>query len=214
MKFLILIALGISLTAPAAGAQAPVVRDPGVIYLADFDLKPIRLRVLAPAPTSFESTGARYAGTLREGQEVELQAVGDSLFRVRGRAQQGQILAWVSPEYLAPLPEDFLESLRNSDERRRDVEGLIARNEVALGMVPEEVERAIGRPNKRSKKTNAEKTEQVWEYIRYQSVPHQTTYIGRDGFPAIATTWVKTPVGSLTITFSDGTVTAINETEG
>lgn len=214
MKFLILIALGISLATPAAGAQAPVVRDPGVIYLADFDLKPVRLRVLAPAPTSFETTGERYAGTLREGQEVELQAVGESLLRVRGRAQQGQILAWVSPDYLAPLPEGFLESLRASDERRRDVEDLIARNEVVVGMVPEEVERAIGRPNKRSKKTNAEKTEQVWEYIRYRSIPQQTTFIGRDGFPSIATTWVKTPVGSLTITFSDGTVTAINETEG
>ncbi len=214
MKFLILVALGISFVTPCLGAQAPVVRDPGVVYLADFDLEPVRLRVLAPAPTSFETTGERYAGTLKQGQEVELQAIGESLFRVRGRAQQGQILAWVSPDYLAPLPEGFLESLRTSDQRRRDVEDLIARNEVAVGMVPEEVERAIGRPNKRSKKTDTENTEQVWEYIRYRNIPQQTTFIGRDGIPAVATTWVKTPVGSLKVTFSDGTVTAIDETEG
>lgn len=214
MKFLIHALLGISLASPLLAAQAPVVRDPGVIYLADFDLKPMRLRVLRPAPTSFDLNGTRYAGTLREGQDVELQAVGGTLYRVRGRAQQGQILAWVSPEFLSPLPEGFITSLRASEDRRIAVTELIAKKEVAIGMTLEEVERSIGRPNKRSTRKDTEKTTQTWEYVRYANIPQQTTVIGRDGVASIATTWIKTPVGTLTLNFSEGIVSSMDESEG
>lgn len=195
-------------------AQPPVVRDPGVIYLADFDLKPVKLRVLEAAPTSFDQTGNRYAGTLRVGQDVELQAVGDTLYRVRGKAQQGQILAWVSPDFLAPLPDGFIASLRASNERLISVENLIAKREVAIGMTLQEVERSIGRPNKRSTRTNADRTEHTWEYVRYANIPQQTTVVGADGVATTGTVWVKTPIGTLTVNFSDEIVASIVESEG
>ncbi|MFY8215562.1 MAG: hypothetical protein ACOVMP_03060 [Chthoniobacterales bacterium] len=215
MKFLISAALLIALVGgPSHAAQAPVVRDPGVIYLADFDLKPVKLRVLEAAPTSFDHTGTRYAGTLKAGQDVELQAVGENLFRVRGRAQQGQILAWVSPDFLSALPDGFITSLRASNDRRIAVENLIAKREVAIGMTLEEVERSIGRPTKRSTRTNSDRTEHTWEYVRYQNIPQQTTVVGSDGVATIGTVWVKTPVGTLTLNFSDGIVASMDESEG
>lgn len=204
----------LALVAVVQAAQPPVVRDPGVIYLSDFDLKPVRLTVREPAPTSFDLDGRRYAGTLRAAQDVELQAVGERLFRVRGRAQQGQILAWVDPEYLEGLPDGFLAALRASEERRQMVEALIAKGEVAIGMTPEEVERSIGRPNKRSSRTDAEKTEHTWEYVKYATIPQQTTVIGRDGVATIGTTYVRTPVGTLTVEFTDGLVRQMSESEG
>lgn len=197
-----------------SAAQAPVVRDPGVIYLADFNLKPVKLRVLEPAPTAFEQNGSRYAGTLRAGQDVELQAVGTTHYRVRGRAQQGQILAWVLPEFLSPVPPGFIDSLRASNERRISVESLIAKREVAVGMTIEEVERSIGRPTKRSTRTDADGTVHTWEYVRYRNIPQQTTIVGADGLTTTATTWIKTPIGSLTISFTDQVVTSISESEG
>lgn len=214
MKFVICVLVAVSLSSNTPGAQAPVVRDPGVIYLSDFDLKPLRLRVLEPAPAAFDQDGKRYAGTLRAGQDVELQAVGESLYRVRGRAQQGQILGWITPEYLSALPGGFVESLRASNERRIAVEDLIAKNEVAIGMTLDEVQRSIGRPNKKSTRKEAETTEQKWEYVRYQNIPQRTTLIGPDGVATIGTTWIKTPVGTLTLNFAEGIVTSMDESEG
>jgi hypothetical protein len=215
MKFLISAMLSIIfIGGQSHAAQPPVVRDPGVIYLADFDLKPVKLRVLEAAPTAFDHTGTRYAGTLKAGQDVELQAVGENLLRVRGRAQQGQILAWVSPDFLSPLPDGFITSLRASNDRRIAVENLIANREVAIGMTLDEVERSIGRPNKRSTRTNADRTEHTWEYVRYANIPQQTTVVGSDGVATIGTVWVKTPVGTLTLNISDGIVASMDESEG
>ena len=45
---------------------APIIRESGAIYLSDFGQKPLRLRVLRPAPCYFDIGMTRYAGTARE----------------------------------------------------------------------------------------------------------------------------------------------------
>ena len=47
----------------AVAVAGPIVREPGVIYLSDFNQKPPRYRLVAPAPCYFEATMKRYAGT-------------------------------------------------------------------------------------------------------------------------------------------------------
>ncbi|HEY5769002.1 MAG TPA: hypothetical protein VIS71_04060, partial [Terrimicrobium sp.] len=64
MKVLPLFALLLLLVATEADA-APIVRETGAIYLSDFGQKPLRLRVLRPAPCYFDIGMTRYAGTLR-----------------------------------------------------------------------------------------------------------------------------------------------------
>jgi hypothetical protein len=208
------------------------VREPGAIYLFDFGLKPLRLKVLRPAPCYFDVAMTRYAGTLRFPQIVQVEALTDTVCRIRGNAQQGGVAAWIPYNELEPLPEDLLANLKKSEERRQLVEALIAKNEVAIGMTQDEVGRSLGRPQKTTKRADKEGTQQVWEFIKYDLVP-QTTYApgysqtvianpGQKGGTVIqsgggyypSTIYIKVPVGTLTVTFKDGLVESLDQSEG
>jgi hypothetical protein len=134
------------------------------------------------------------------------------------------------------LPTDFVANLQRAEERRRQVEELIARNEVAIGMTPDEVARSLGKPQKRSSRTSRDGSSQVFEYIRYKLIP-QTVYspsyvesitgvrpdprarletvVVRGGYGYNASTvYVKVPVGTITVSFTEGIVESIEESEG
>jgi hypothetical protein len=56
---------------------------------------------------------AKYtSASCAKGQLVEVQAVSDGAYRVRGLAQQGQVLGWIEPRYLSPLKPEFLANLK------------------------------------------------------------------------------------------------------
>ena len=225
------------LLAASTAWSGPIVREAGAIYLSDFGLEPLKLALREPAPCYFEMSARRYAGTLRFPQAVKLDAVApNGMLRVRGNAKQGGVAAWVDPAYLEPLPPDFVANLQRAEERRREVEALIARNEVAIGMTPDEVARSLGKPQKRSSRTSRDGSSQVFEYIRYKLIP-QTVYspsyvesitgvrpdprarletvVVRGGYGYNASTvYVKVPVGTITVTFAEGIVESIEESEG
>lgn len=206
---------GLLLPPVIAGHATPIIREPGAIYLSDFDDKPMKLRVLEPAPAYFDFAGTRYVGTLRVPQVVTVQAVSDRGYRIQGKAQQGQILGWVAPKYLQPIPPETLATLKKAEERRVVVADLLARNQVAIGLTPEEVEASIGKPQKRTTKSSKDQsTEQIWEYVKYATIPQNTTVAGPGGVVTIATTYVKTPIGRLTVTFKEGTVESLDQSEG
>lgn len=234
MKFLRRMALVLPLLAfdLDAFAAPPIIREPGVIYLSDFGMKPLRIKLLRPAPCYFDQAMTRYAGTLRFPQIVQLEAVTDTVCRIRGNAQQGGVAAWIPYSELEPLPPDMLANLKKSEERRRIVEALIAKNEVAIGMTVDEVGRSLGKPQKVTKRADKEGSQQVWEFIKYDLVP-QTTYTpgysqtvipnpGHKGGVIVQggggyypnTIYVKVPVGTLTVTFKDGLVDSLDQSEG
>jgi hypothetical protein len=215
----------------------PIVREPGVIYLSDFELTDARFPLTGPANCYFDANMKRYAGTLRFPQRVQLDAVSPAgMYRVRGNARQGGVAAWIEPQFLDGVPEDLVPKLRAADERRRQVEELIARNEVAIGMTLDEVGRSLGKPQKRSSTTNREGSSQKFEYVRYKLVP-QTVYtptyaqtvlgitpdprwrletvVVRGGYGLNASTvYVKVPVGTINVSFLNGIVESIEESEG
>jgi hypothetical protein len=143
--------------------------------------------VLRPAPCYFDINMTRYAGTLRFPQVVQVEAFSDFGCRIRGNAQQGGVAAWVPYNELEPLPEGLLANLKKSEERRKVVDELIARNEVAIGMTIDEVGRSLGKPQKITNRADQEGTTQIWEFIKYDLVP-QTTYA-----PAYGQTIVNPP---------------------
>lgn len=230
-------------TAAAACASPPIIREPGAVYLSDLNIKPLKLKVLEPAPAYFDTSLSRYAGTLTFPQLVQIEGVdANGLLRIRGNAQQGGIAAWVEPRFLEPLPDQFVENLRKSDERRIKVESLIADGDVAIGMSRDEVGRSLGKPQKKSSKITQSGTQQVWEYVKYQLVP-QTTYVPVNnqivipfrpppplpGHPprppcgalieslpsySATTIYVKVPIGTLSVTFKDDIVDSIEQSEG
>ncbi|MFZ4484520.1 MAG: hypothetical protein ACOYOL_11130 [Chthoniobacterales bacterium] len=230
-------ALVLSVCVCAAG---PIVREEGAIYLEDFSVPAMRLSLREAAPCYFDRPGRRYAGTLRFPQFVRLDAVApDGMLRVRGNAQQGGVVAWVEPRFLQPPPEGLIEALGKAEERRRKVDALIANNEVAIGMSLEEVTRSLGKPQKKSSRTGREGSTQVYEYIKYDIIP-QTSYtpafqqsivgfrpdprdprqqprrvVVNSGFGYNASTiYLKVPVGSVTVSFTNGVAESIEQSEG
>lgn len=217
-------------------ASPPIVRETGAIYLSDFAIKPLKLRVLEPAPAYFDVAQTRYAGTLRFPQTVQVEAVdANGLLRIRGNARQGGVVAWISPQFLEPLPAKFAENLRKAEQRRGEVEDLISRGEVAIGMTSDEVGRSLGKPQKKTNRADKSGTQQVWEYIKYQLVPQTTygpvnnqtviTYQRTTNCPggtliqnsqgiAANTIYIKVPIGKLTVTFKDNIVEALDQSEG
>ena len=203
-------------TRPTRALESGLPREAGVFYLEDFLTQPFRLRVLGATAIFFNSDQARFLGTLRAGQAVEVQAVSENgtLARVRGQAGQGQVAGWVDARSLTPINPAFLKSLHRSAERRERVKALVAANEVALGMTPNEVTASLGAPPKRSSRTDANGISERWEYIRYQSVPRQVSGVDNYGRLITSVVYEKVPVGSFGVVFTNGSVSAIEQSEG
>lgn len=215
MKRLLAFVLTFIATDLIAANDRPMFREPGFVYLADFDLKPLRLPLRSgPADAYFDLALTRYAGTLRFPQEIEVIAIGEQLLRIRGKAQQGQILAWLPADALTPIDPKFVSDLRKAEERRNLVDSLIAKNEAALGMTLDEVQRSLGKPQKKGQKANQDGVEQVWEFVTYTYIPQTSTVIGPNGLQTLATTYIKTPKGTMTVRFKDGIVSELNQSEG
>jgi len=193
----------------------PIVREPGAIYLSDFDAKPMKLKLLQPAPAYFDLGGTRYVGTLRFPQFVEVQAITDHAYRVRANAQQGQVLGWVEPKYLQPIAPETLAALKKSEERRVTVAALIAKNQVAIGMTPAEVTLSIGKPQKKAAHASKDQSpEETWDYVKYLTIPQNTAVAGPGGAYTVVTTYIKKPIGQLTIHFKEGLVESLDQSEG
>ena len=200
------------LTALAHGGA--VIREPGAVYLEDFLKAPVKLATTADTAIYYQSDLARYLGTIRKGDVVELQAVGEKAYRVRGKAQQGQVAGWVAPETLTALKQEFLVNLRKNAARKAEVDALIAKNEVAINMTPDEVSLALGKPSKTTSRLDASGREEVWEFVRYERVPQEI--FGQDpaGRLVRSITYIKVPAGKLAVTFGNNLVSALEQTEG
>ena len=133
---------------------------------------------------------------------------------MRGQAQQGQVLGWVEPKYLSPLKPEFLANLKQNAARQAEVEALIARNEVAINMTPEEVTRALGKPAKKTSRLDASGREEVWEFVRFERVPQEVTGYDRYGRLVTNYVYVKVPAGKLSVTFKNNLAAALEQSEG
>lgn len=194
--------------------EDPVFREKGAIYLGDLQLKPVKMDVADNAPIYFDADKQRYLGVLAKGQQVELQAVTDTLFRVKGMARQGQVVGWVDPKFLGALKPDFLANLKKAAQRQEEVKALIARKEVAINMTQQEVIAALGKAPKTSSRLDANGQHEVWEYVRYEEIPQQSTGYDRNGNVISSTVMIRVPAGSLSVTFDNNLVTSIEQTKG
>ena len=198
---------------PAAHAGLPgLPRERDAIYLEDFLDQPYRLRVLQDAAVFYNPDLARYLGTLRRGQLVELQAIDDKqgLLRVKGQAGQGQVAGWLEAKYVTALDPAFVVGLRRSIERRQQVAALTASGEIALGMTMDEVSAALGQPVKKTAHSDTNGVVESWEYLRYVTVPRTVTSYDGYGRLYSALVYQKVPSGSYTAAFSNGVVSAID----
>lgn len=200
--------------APIVAQAGAVIREEGAIYLEDLMKQPVRLTTLADTSIYYQSDLGRYLGTIRKGQVVELQAVGEKAYRIRGKAQQGQVAGWVASEALSPLRQDFLDNLRQNATRKSEVDALVQKNEVAVNMTYEEVTKALGKASKKTSRLDANGREEIWEFVRYKTVPQEITGYDREGRIVRSITYVKVPNGKLSVTFQNNLVSSLEQTEG
>ncbi|CAN5157960.1 hypothetical protein BH23VER1_BH23VER1_20150 [soil metagenome] len=189
-------------------------REPGAVYVEDLFDRPLRLRVKKPAPIYYQLNAQRLAGTLVSDQAVQVVALSDKkAFRVRGRATHGGVSGWVGRDFFEEPEPGFFDGLEKLYERQRLVEDLVARKEVALGMTPEEVIAAIGKPDERSSRVDGQGSEQSFSYITYDRVPQIVPRQDAYGRVFNTTVYIKVETGRRSVHFTDGVVSALELNE-
>lgn len=205
--------LALALALPThAASNLP--REAGAVYLEDFAVKPARLAIVADAAVYTKPGDGKFLGTIRKGSSVELLAIADTAYRVRGQARQGDVAGWVDVQAVSALKPEFVESLKQNAKRKAEVDAMIAKGEVALNMTPQEVTAALGKIQKKTSKLDAQGRKEVWEVVRYTRVPQETTGYDRAGRLVTSTVYIKVPSGKLTVTFDNNLVSALEQTEG
>ncbi|HEY5893262.1 MAG TPA: hypothetical protein VIT91_08535 [Chthoniobacterales bacterium] len=197
-----------------AADKSSVFREPGATYLEDILDKPLRLKVPEDTTIYYDARLERGLGILAGGQFVEIQAILDDKVRVIGKARQGQVSGWLPAADLEKMNPDFVADLKKAGLRKAQVDAMIEKNEVAVGMTTDEVLESLGKPPKKSQRQDAQGVQELWEYVRYKRVPQQTVGYDDRGNYVTQIIYVKIPAGKLAITFEDGLVAAVDQTEG
>ncbi|HEY5753156.1 MAG TPA: hypothetical protein VIT21_08405 [Chthoniobacterales bacterium] len=200
--------------ASVAADKSSVFREPGATYLQDVLDKPFRLKVLEDATVYYDARLERRLGILASGQFVEIQAILDDNVRVIGKARQGQVSGWLPAANLEQMHPDFIANLKKAGFRKAQVDAMIEKNEVAVGMTTDEVLKSLGKPLKKSQRYDAQGIQELWEYVRYKRVPQQAGGYDDRGNYITQIIYVKIPIGKLALTFDDGLVAAVDQTEG
>jgi|GEM_PF-214592 len=188
--------------------------EPGAIYVEDILPKPVNLTVTTAAPIFYQADMQRVLGAMNAGTVVQLVAMSDTGYRVRGRARHGDVAGWMRMEHLKAPDPKLPEKLKAFYERQKEVDALIAAKQVAIGMTVDEVKSSLGNPSRKSSKLTADGREETLEYSVYDRVPQITTGRDRLGNLVQTTIYVKVEVGRLSVAFKDNVVTEISETMG
>ncbi|MFU8893361.1 MAG: hypothetical protein ACNA8L_07005 [Luteolibacter sp.] len=187
--------------------------DPNVVYLNTVLKKPLMLTVVKEAPVFSDYEGRHRLGTLRANQEVEVEAITDKVYRVRGQGLRDGIAGWVAPWAFRSSEPEFVEILKKFYQREIAVKALIAEGRLAIGMTFDEVRRCKGEPNQTSIRRTQEGQSGTWEYIEYQDVKHYTTHIDpvtRQAYRTLSHI-TREESGKLIVEFENGLVTAFQE---
>jgi hypothetical protein len=189
--------------------------DPAVVYLSQTLPKPIKLKVIKEAPVYSDKEGNNRLGFLKADQTVQLEAITDKAYRVRGKGTHDGIAGWVAPWAFSSTDPDFVENLKSLYTRQIQVQQLIADQRIAVGMTLDEVNLSRGKPTKTSIRRTADGQSGSWEYIEYDDVNNYVTEIDRSTGIAyrrlVSVTRVET--GKTRVEFRNDAVTAIEESE-
>lgn len=219
------VTLSLALTLPPATASAQssglgnrsrlaANTEPGAMYIEDILPKPVRLTVAGESVIYYQLDLQRPLGAMAPGTPVQLVAMAEDLYKVRGRARHGDVAGWMKMSDLKSADPKLAEKLKAFFERQKAVDEVIANKQVALGMTVDEVKTSLGNPSRKSSKITAAGREEALEYSIFDRVPQITTGRDAEGNLVQRTIYVKVEVGRLTVSFKDNIVTEIQETMG
>jgi hypothetical protein len=198
----------------SSSSGSKLLDEPGTITVEGLLPRPVIVKVAQESTIYYNADLQRPLGAMAAGTVVTLVALGDSAYRVRGRARHGDVAGWLRPaDVISPDP-DLHANLKKVHARALQVRDLIANREVALGMTADEVRESLGKPTRSTRKVTPQGREETLEYSIFDRVPQ--TVLGRDPLGNIiqSIVYVKVETGTLSITFKDDLVNAIEEKKG
>jgi hypothetical protein len=207
--------LSLAAPGPAAVAQlSNLAKEKGAVYIEDLTDQQIRLKLRENATVYSDAKAQRAIGTLTAGQSVPLVAFTDKACRVRGRATHGDVVGWVGMRFFEAQDPTLFDRLRQAAERQRQVQALIDKKEVAIGMTPDEVIQSLGKPDEETSDIQKESSSESFSYITYDRIPQRNLMRDRFGRLYQTVTYIKVETGRLTVTFENGAVSGIQTTKG
>ncbi len=213
----LVLALSMVIPVDADTLGSKLMREKGTTYIEDIfpNAPEIELLVLEPSIAYGDPKAQRKFGVFDRNQIVNLIAVSEFAYKVRGEARHGRLAGWVSKKSLSSKDPKFAEKLEKLITRSKMVAELIEKKQIAIGMTPAEVAKVLGDPTRRESRVTAKGKEDVWEYITYETVNHYDYF--RD--PATGQTLKrfsyseKIESGKVRIEFSNSAVSAISESD-
>lgn len=201
-------------SARAQSGKSRLATEPGAIEVEGVLPKPVRLTVAAESIIYYQGDMQRALGSMAPGTAVQLVAITDTAWKVRGRARHGDVAGWMHIGDLKSPDPRLPEKLKAYLERQKTVDELIQKHQLAIGMTVDEVKSSLGQPARKSARVNAAGREESYEYSVYKNVPQTVT--GRDQFGNLVQNiiYVKMETGRLTVSFRAGSVAEIQETQG
>jgi hypothetical protein len=214
MRRLSLLVPVLALAIPGALMSGITSIEPGAISLEDILPKPLHAVVAAESIIYYQSNLQRALGGMGAGTVVQVAAMKDNTYRVRGRAHHGDVAGWMRVQDLKFADPQMPQKLKAFADRNKIVSDIVQKHQVAIGMTADEVKASLGAPTRKSAKITAAGREEVLEYIAYKTVPQIVPGRDRFGNPAPTTIFVKVESGRLSLTFKGGAVTEIEESQG
>ena len=159
----------------AAPKKSRIDNDPNVIYLKDHLEDSITLRVAKPTTVYANKNGGRRLGTFKVGTKIELLAITDKVYRVKGQASHAGVTGWVDPKMLESEDENFIANLKLLYQRQIIVNELIAKEDIAIGMTLGEVSQSLGEPTETEVKQTKKGESGKWDYVVTEQQKHYRT---------------------------------------
>jgi hypothetical protein len=216
LSLLLLFVLPLSAQANRGERKSLLDNDPRVVYLAEMPDKQIELMIIKEAPVYSDVDGKQKLGTILANQKVKIEAITDKAYKVRGKGTRDGISGWVGPWAFASKDPQFVENLKKFYTRQLEVNKIIAENDVAMGMTPDEVALSLGKPTRSTVRQTAEGQSGVWEFIHYEE---QKNYANvRDpvtgNFFRQLVSVTQVAKSKRVVEFTNGVVSAVEDSEG
>jgi hypothetical protein len=212
-RLLAILALAAAL--PSANAQlSKLTKEKGAVYVEDLTAEPVKLKLRESATIYSDVKAQRSIGVLTAGQTVPLVAFTENACRVRARATHGDVVGWVGMKFLEAQDPTLFDRLKQAADRQRQVQALIDKREVAIGMSPDEVIQSLGKPDEQTSDVQKDSSSESFSYITYNKVPQKNLMRDRFGRLYETVTYIKVETGRITVTFENGAVSGIQTTKG
>ncbi len=188
--------------------------EPGSINVENLLSKPVRLKVIADSLIYYQGDFQRTLGSMAANTTVQLIAMSDTAYKVRGHARHGDVAGWMRINDLKSSDPKLFEKLKAYAERRKVVDELIQKHQIAIGMTVDEVKACLGSPSRKSSHITDGSREETLDYVVYTNIPKTVTGRDPNGNLVQNVVYVKVESGRLSVTLKGGAVSDIQETKG